>query len=443
MTLLSAFSEYNRKQKLFQQKSKVLLAVSGGLDSVVMTALFHEAKINFAISHCNFNLRGKESEADQLFVKNLAKKYKVRFHTKKFDTGTFAEKEKLSIQEAARKLRYEWFEETRINFNYDLISTAHHLDDSIETFFINLVRGTGIKGLTGIPVRSGKIIRPLLFAGRDQILEFAMIHKLNWREDASNQSDVYLRNKIRHDLIPVLTEIQPGFTKRMGSNLDHLQLASNAYDEFISKIQKQFLLKKAKDQWEIRIKELSRIKEAEQILSALLHSIGITVPGSAILGAGQTGKIFIDGEYRLLIDRGKLKIEKRSRKKSESIKIGKETPGINLDNRHIGLTIKNLAKKLVFPKDSSIQYLDFSKLHFPLELRTWKAGDYFYPLGLGHRKKLSDFLTDKKISRFDKEKCLVFLSGGDIVCILGLGIDDRYKVTGATKKVFEIRNSSV
>ena len=443
MTLLSAFSEYNRKQKLFQQKSKVLLAVSGGLDSVVMTALFHEAKINFAIAHCNFNLRGKESEADQLFVKNLAKKYKVRFHTIKFNTASIADKEKLSIQEAARKLRYNWFEEIRIKFNYDLISTAHHLDDSIETFFINLVRGTGIKGLTGIPVRSGKIIRPLLFAGRDQILEFAMIHTLNWREDASNQSDVYLRNKIRHDLIPVLTEIQPGFTKRMGSNLDHLQLASNAYDEFISKIQKQFLLKKAKDQWEIRIKELSRIKEAEQILSALLHSIGITVPGSAILGAGQTGKIFIDGEYRLLIDRGKLKIEKRSRKKSESIKIGKETPGINLDNRHIGLAIKNLAKKLVFPKDSSIQYLDFSKLHFPLELRTWKAGDYFYPLGLGHRKKLSDFLTDKKISRFDKEKCLVFLSGGDIVCILGLGIDDRYKVTGATKRVIEIRNSSV
>ncbi len=441
MTLVSAFSENNRKQKLFQQKSKVLLAVSGGLDSVVMTALFHEAKINFAIAHCNFNLRGKESDTDQLFVKNLAKKYKVRFHTIKFNTTTFADKEKLSIQEAARKLRYTWFEETRIKFNYDLISTAHHLDDSIETFFINLVRGTGIKGLTGIPVRSGKIIRPLLFAERDKILEFAMMRKLSWREDASNQSDVYLRNKIRHDLIPVLREIQPGITKRMGSNLDHLQLASLAYDEFMIKLQKQFLLKKAKDQWEIRIKELSRMKEAEQMLSALLHSIGITVSGSSILEASQTGKIFIDGEYRLLIDRGKLKIEKRSRKDSGSIKIGKETPEINLDNRHIALAIKNLDKELVFPKDSSIQYLDFSKLHFPLELRAWKAGDYFYPLGLGHKKKLSDFLTDKKISRFDKEKCLVFLSGGDIVCILGLGIDDRFKVSGSTKRVFEIRNS--
>lgn len=320
MTLVSAFSENNRKQKLFQQKSKVLLAVSGGLDSVVMTALFHEAKINFAIAHCNFNLRGKESDTDQLFVKNLAKKYKVRFHTIKFNTTTFADKEKLSIQEAARKLRYTWFEETRIKFNYDLISTAHHLDDSIETFFINLVRGTGIKGLTGIPVRSGKIIRPLLFAERDKILEFAMMRKLSWREDASNQSDVYLRNKIRHDLIPVLREIQPGITKRMGSNLDHLQLASLAYDEFMIKLQKQFLLKKAKDQWEIRIKELSRMKEAEQMLSALLHSIGITVSGSSILEASQTGKIFIDGEYRLLIDRGKLKIEKEAGRIPEASK---------------------------------------------------------------------------------------------------------------------------
>ncbi|MBK7851366.1 MAG: tRNA lysidine(34) synthetase TilS [Bacteroidetes bacterium] len=443
MTLSSAFSENSRKQKLFQQKSKVLLAVSGGLDSVVMAALFHQAKINFAIAHCNFNLRGKESEADQTFVKNLAKKYKVRFHTKKFDTGTFAEKEKLSIQEAARKLRYEWFEETRINFNYDLISTAHHLDDSIETFFINLVRGTGIKGLTGIPVRSGKIIRPLLFAGKDQILEFALMHKLSWREDASNQSDAYLRNKIRHSLIPVLTEIQPGFTKRMGSNLDHLQLASLAYDELIKKLQKQFLLKKAKDQWEIRIKDLSRLKEAEQMLSALLHSIGITISANSILSAGQTGKVFIEGEFRLLLDRGKLKIEKRRGKDKGSIKIRKANQEFSLDNIRIDLAIKSLDAKLNFRQNPSIQYLDLDKLQFPLELRTWEAGDFFYPLGLGHKKKLSDFLTDKKISLFDKEKCRVFLSGGDIVCILGLGIDDRFKVSETTKRVFEIRNSPV
>ncbi|HNQ00564.1 MAG TPA: tRNA lysidine(34) synthetase TilS, partial [Bacteroidia bacterium] len=208
MHFLSAFTAFNKQKKLFNPKSRILLAVSGGLDSVVLAELFYRQNIDFGIAHCNYNLRGKDSVLDEKFVRSLAKKLKVPFHTVSFDTKAISLKNKTGIQETARKLRYNWFDEVRKKFGYEFIATAHQLDDSIETFFINLIRGTGIKGLTGIPSKKGHVIRPLLFAKRKDIEEFAKQQNLTWREDVSNQSDIYLRNSIRHHLLPEFSALE-------------------------------------------------------------------------------------------------------------------------------------------------------------------------------------------------------------------------------------------
>jgi tRNA(Ile)-lysidine synthase len=216
------FVEFLEKEDLLKEDSSVLLAVSGGIDSVVMVDLFHRAKVNFAIAHCNFQLRGKESDNDEKFVEQLAKKYSVTFFSTKFDTKKFGKTNKLSIQEAARKLRYEWFEEICKKHNIDSIATAHHLNDSIETFFINLVRGTGIEGLKGIPIKNGRIIRPLIIFTRKKIEAYAKKKKLKFREDSSNKEDVYLRNKIRHQLIPLLNKLNPKFEAIMEQTMNNL-----------------------------------------------------------------------------------------------------------------------------------------------------------------------------------------------------------------------------
>jgi tRNA(Ile)-lysidine synthase len=231
--MLKSFQSHILKQKLFSQKDKILLTVSGGVDSVLMCELFHLAKINFGIAHCNFQLRGDESNGDEAYVRSLAKKYNVEFHTIKFNTSTFAKKNKLSTQIAARQLRYEWFEKLRTEHHYHFIATAHHQDDSIETFFINIVRGTGISGLHGILPKQGNIIRPMLFTNKEQILKYVKKQKLKYREDSSNASDKYVRNKIRHQIIPLLKELNPGFEKTMENNILHLRDVETIYKNYI------------------------------------------------------------------------------------------------------------------------------------------------------------------------------------------------------------------
>ncbi len=442
MSLLSEFQNFNRQHRLFEKKSKILLAVSGGMDSVAMVELFHQAEISFGIAHCNFNLRGKESEDDQAFVRALSKKYKVPFFTKKFNTKKIANQGQLSIQEAARNLRYNWFEEIRKEKSFDKIATAHQLDDSIETFFINLLRGTGIKGLIGIPTKTGKIIRPLNFCSRAQIFAFVKANEIDWREDSSNETDNYLRNRIRHHLLPVLEELQPAFQNKMSDNFRHLTLASGAYDELIHSMREKFLVRKGNDRVEISIASLAKQKDPGQVLSALLHSQGITnLNSDGILHASSTGKIFDAGNHRILVNRGKLLLEKKKEIPEESLIVTREMKCVQFHKQSISLIMNNIDKEAPFSKKNEIQVLDADKIEFPLVLRPWKSGDFFYPLGMKHRKKLSDYFTDKKISRFDKEKFLVCLSAGNIVCILGLGIDERFKVRNSTKKVLQVKST--
>ncbi len=438
--MLSTFLKFGKDQKLFITENKVLLAVSGGLDSVAMAELFSRAEIPFSIAHCNFSLRGTESDADAEFVKNLAKGYGVKFHSKKFNTESYARKEKVSTQLAARDLRYQWFRELLKEENYQSLATAHHLDDSIETFFINLMRGTGINGLSGIPVKTAEFIRPLSCFTRKEILDFAKKENLKWREDSSNASDDYLRNKIRHKLVPVLNELQPEFNSVMQKNLEHIRQSAALQAEITSSLKKKYLKLTSKDNWKLNLRSLLKEPESKAKLQLILSDLGLKV---AILDnmftSGATGKLFYIGEFSLLKDRGNLLIKKSRDKNPASISLNGTEEEFQYDDMKFFVKTGEFKPGQIISKESGTQQLDAGKLNFPLQLRPWEAGDYFYPLGMRSKKKLSDFLIDAKVNRFEKENCLVLLSGKDIVCILGHRIDERYKITDQTSSIFTIK----
>ena len=438
--MLSTFLKFGKDQKLFITENKVLLAVSGGLDSVAMAELFSKGDIPFSIAHCNFSLRGKESDADAEFVKNLAKGYGVKFHSKKFNTESYARKEKVSTQLAARDLRYQWFRELLKKENYQSLATAHHLDDSIETFFINLMRGTGIKGLSGIPVKTAEFIRPLSCFARKEILDFAKKENLKWREDSSNASDDYLRNRIRHKLIPVLHELLPEFNSVMEKNLENIRQSVALQAEITSALKKKYLKLTSKGSWILNLRSLMKEPESKIKLQLILSDLSIKATKlNSLFTSGDTGKLFYSGEFSLLKDRGNLHIKRLKNKDREAVSLNGSEEEFHYYDLNIHVKTDKFKAGQALSKDPNRQQLDAEKLSFPLKLRQWEAGDYFYPLGMRGRKKLSDFLVDNKVNRFDKENCLVLLSGKDIVCILGHRIDDRYKITDQTKSIFTIK----
>lgn len=437
--MLSEFLLFAHKHKLFPKEGKILLAVSGGLDSIVMTDLFLKAEIKFGIAHCNFGLRAKESDLDEAFVKSLAKKIKVDFHTKKFGTEEYKVKNKISIQVAARDLRYEWFRQLLKKEDYACLATAHHLDDSIETFFINLLRGTGIKGLKGIAVQSPGLIRPLSSFQRGEILSYAKKEKLKWREDSSNSSEDYLRNRIRKHLSPLLLELQSEFPAIMLKNMEHLRQTEIIQQEFANILIKKYLKSKGENKWEVNISLLKKEEETSFKLQLILETLGIKATNiSGILLNEEPGKIFHSGGFRILRDRTNLIIEKKAEASIILESFSGDDEEIQIENLSIRLQNRVNGPEVILSKSHNIQQVDASKLKTPLSLRVWQAGDFFYPLGMKQRKKVSDFLTDNKINRFEKEKCLVLLSGKDIVCILGHRIDDRFKVTDKTKNIYSI-----
>lgn len=433
------FEKFISRNKLFSKQEKILLAVSGGLDSTVMTALFHKCKFNFGIAHCNFKLRGDDADGDEAFVKKLAAKYDVPFYSASFDTKSFAKKNKLSVQEAARNLRFEWMHGLCKNEGYRFLATAHHFDDSVETFFINLLRGTGISGLAGIlPVnKMNNVVRPMLFASRKEIESFARQKKIKFRHDASNDTDAYLRNRIRHHLIPLLLSLNPDFEKVMHRNLDNLHFARNVYESFVSA--------KFHSLWTgDKQKKLHREKiEAEafpfELFTAMVRQMGFNASQAHdIWSSVKTGSQVSSEVFTLTNDRTGIMLSRNEKKDDGLYSIAEgqnETlfPGGRLKTSLLkykpGLELKN--KPFVYA-------LSLESLNFPLVMRKWKAGDAFQPLGMKMKKKISDFLTDRKVSRPDKEKTYVLLSGNDIVCVLGHRIDERYKVTATTKNIYTI-----
>lgn len=397
--MLKEFLGFIKKENLFNNKDKILITVSGGVDSIVMCDLFHKAGFAFGIAHCNFKLRGKESEGDKQFVSALAKKYNAPFHWKSFDTKAYSKKKKISIQMAARDLRYEWMKRLAKDQGYSYISTAHHMDDSIETFFINLLRGTGIAGLQGVPVKLGVIIRPLLFANKKMIRDYAKAEKLNWREDSSNLSDKYLRNNIRHHLIPSLKKLNTGFEKTISKELAYFKDAAEIFKKFIEEKKREIVTEEGKNIL-LSIKKLKDSGHAETILHELLRAYDFTPETTELIAQRMyttAGKKFLSPTYRLIKDRDFLILTpKPSTLKEKDLFIKKDQLEFGHGDLHLEITLITGNLSAVKDKKSSIAYFDLESVVFPLKVRKWKQGDTFHPLGMTGKKSSVISLLIKK-----------------------------------------------
>jgi len=441
--MLQAFKAYIKYSVLFDQADRILLAVSGGVDSVVMVQLFKDAGYNFGIAHVKFGLRGEESDGDETFVKNLADQAGVPYYVKHFDTKKFASNHKISIQMAARDLRYAWFEELVTENGYRFVATAHHLDDQAETFFINLLRGTGISGMHGILPKQGKIIRPLMFTTREKIMSVATELDLEWREDRSNKSRKYLRNKLRLDVLAELYKINPLFSHKLNESITHLRDVETIYNSHIAGVTAD-LVQHTPEGILISIDWVYEYEPHNTYLYELLKPYGFSYPVvKEIVRSLDTfsGKMFYSPTHRLLRDRENFIIQpltdlNTDHFNGEVFYLEKEI--LNIEHP-VCLCIHQTANITDLPMGkASIACLDMDKLTFPLKLRKWEKGDWFMPLGLKGKKKLSDFFINQKFSLADKEKTWLLLSGEDIVWIIGKRIDNRFRITPKTKKAFVI-----
>ena len=418
--------------ELFLKNDKLLLAISGGADSVALALLLKEGGYKFEMAHCNFNLRGEESDADEDFVKILSETLGVHYHTKTFNTNEYASKNKISVQMAARDLRYNWFEELKKETQSDYIVVAHHKDDDIETFFINLIRGSGIKGFLGMKQKRNKIIRPLLLFSRKEIEEYLKNQGQEFRNDSSNTDVKYLRNNIRHHLIPLIKDINPSFSDTFSKEIEYMNEVYNVFNDnfidvkndIVSKMDKGIVIDKQK---------LLSIQNNKIFLREIITPFGFNETDKILESCiASSGKMFCAKSYRLLIDRDKIFVTEFIDDSSDVILISEDT-----DTIRFPIPLKfSISHKSEFNKRKNSVFLDFDKLEFPLKIRRWEEGDYFYPLGLNGRKKLSDYFVDNKFSRFEKEECFLLCSGEDIIWIIGHRMDDRFKITSNTKKVY-------
>lgn len=436
-----AFLNHIAKKKLLVGEDKILLAISGGIDSMVMLHLFQECKFKFSVAHANFQLRDSESEGDENFVKDFCKKNSISFFTKKFETEQYGKTNHLSIQMAARELRYQWFHELLIEYQFDSIATAHHLNDSIETVLLNFVRGSGLEGLDGIASKNGKVIRPLLFATRKEIKNYADENKIEWREDRSNISDDYPRNFIRHRVYPLLKELNPSLERTFSESQEKITGAVELMETGIKQWRGEFE-KKKDDQILLAKKGFEQVKNLESILWNLIKGFGFNFDQCRqIVFAlhGQSGKLFSTSQFELVVDRDHLIISKIKAQLEETLIELNQTEA-TLGNFKLQIEKK---EKVSIKDDPFVAVLDIGKLKFPLKWRKWKSGDFFYPLGMTHKKKLSDFLIDQKISLADKETITVLESGNEIVWVVGQRIDERYKVVDSVTSTIICRLSTV
>ena len=409
--------------------ARVLLAVSGGLDSVVLAHLFSECKIDFEIAHCNFNLRGSESDADAVFVEKLAEKLHVKFHVQNFDTEAYAHDQKVSIQMAARELRYHWFEELCQLHQLPFLATAHHAKDDLETFLINLSRGSGINGLTGINAESDRLVRPLLPFSREEILAYAEANKLAWREDSSNASDKYLRNHLRHHAIPALEEAAPQFLTQFQKSQQHLKETALLLEDYTALLFSQIVTQSFKG-YQFNIQKLKETPNTKAVLYQLLKDFEFTAWDDIYdLLDAQPGKYVATAKHRLIKDRDFLLLTEHQAE-TEEVLWYVDIEKIDLNG--LTLTKENVEKWDHLTKTEAI--FDAEQLNFPLKLRKWEEGDWFYPFGLKGKKKLSKFFKDLKFSTIDKESVWLLCNDQDIIWVVGVRTDDRYKVTPNTSQ---------
>jgi len=433
--MLSRLKNHLSKDLTFLENKKLLLAMSGGIDSMVLAHLFKALRYDICIAHCNFGLRGDESDGDENFVRKFAIENDIKVFVTHFDTKAFASDAKLSVQVAARQLRYTWFEELLQNNTLDYLVTAHHQDDAIETFLINFTRGTGLQGLTGIPQQNGNVIRPLLPFSRDDIESYARENNITWREDSSNASDKYLRNKLRHDIVPVLKTLNPSFGTSFAQTLLSLQQAQSLVDDASFMVYKQ-VVNDLDNQKQINISQLVRLQNYKAYLYQWFSPFGFTAWDDIYnLIDSQSGKYVTAGNFRLSKNRDNLILERIPEVKDEVYKIlqneQKTTNPIGLRLEKVDFFKENSTKNVIFVNNDLIK--------FPLFVRRWKEGDYFYPSGMnGQKKKVSKYFKDEKFSLCDKETTWLLCTENEIIWVIGHRADDRFKVTGNTTQILKI-----
>ena len=434
--MLDLFSKYIDKELAFIKDKKLLVAISGGLDSVVLAHLCAQLQLNISLVHCNFNLRGNESDEDESFVLQLAEDLELEVFVESFETETYAQEHKISIQMAARELRYVWFEELASQLHYDYILTAHHADDNLETFLINLSRGTGLDGLLGIPEKNGKLVRPLLPFSREEIQIFAGKNQIKWREDSSNASTKYLRNKLRHDVIPKLKAVNPQFLQNFSKTQQHLRESKQFLDSISEEIAGKVVDRVDGDVRYFNIEKIKSFNHFKTVLYQLFKDCGFNQWNDIeeLLDA-QTGKHVLSKTHRLLKNREYLvlsNLPEDGRKATLKIFEGDESIETSLGT----LTLEDV--NAMGQSISQIVYVDKDLLKFPLTVRHWEKGDYFYPFGMQGKKKLSKFFKDEKYSALEKEKALVLCSKDNIVWVLNKRLDNRFKVTQDTQNILKI-----
>ncbi len=442
VNFLEQFTTYIEQHELITEQDKVLLAVSGGVDSMVLLELFAQSKYRVGVAHCNFCLRGEESDEDEVVVAERAAMFGIEAFNRRFDTIGEMEQTGDSMEMVARRERYEWFNELCVEHGYTAIAVAHHTDDSIETFFINLFRGTGLKGLTGIKRRMGRVVRPLNFATRKEILEYAVTHKVPYREDSSNRSTKYLRNKIRLGLVPRLKEISPKFTQVMSGNIERLHDAQIFINSCVNKIAED-VVSERDGIYTLDIDKISETLPKDFIIYEILSS-RFGFKGDVIDSLnrahsdGNSGRRVYSKDFVAYVDRNNILITSIEECDSCEVEVAKGASRSYCGNS--ALHFESLVIDLVdnFNLGDNIALLDGDKLKYPLTLRRWREGDSFTPLGMDGHKKVSDFLIDAKVSQPEKERQFVLLSGDDIVWLLGRRIDDNYRITDETESVVKI-----
>jgi tRNA(Ile)-lysidine synthase len=431
--VIEAFREHIVKSFPQMLETPGIIACSGGVDSVVLAHLCADCGVDFGLAHCNFNLRGEDSDEDQRFVGALSDFLGVKYFTESFDTEAYATRYKQSIQMAAREMRYQWFNDLISSQGYTWVLTAHHMDDTLETFLINLSRGTGIEGLTGIPAEADKVLRPLLPFTREQITYYATTSGIAWREDQSNEDTKYLRNKIRHDLVPVLRELHPTFLRNFGKTLKNLTAASTLLSQYTDALKEQ-LFEPYHEGYRISLDLLETYQPVDAYLYELFKTYGFTSWSdiSGLLNA-MSGKEVRSGTHRLIKDRTHLILQEipTSAEEMEERAFTPETGELPL-----GLTIEPVSE--IQEKNNTILYVDKETLNDKLTVRKWQKGDYFYPLGMDGKKKVSKFFKDEKMDAVAKENQWLLCCGDHIVWIIGRRADDRYKITADTKEILKI-----
>lgn len=432
------FRDYIAVQNLIGEDDRILLAISGGVDSVVMANLFKSSGFKAGLAHANFQLRDSASLRDESHVEDLGKSWGMPFHARRFETKEYALRHGISTQMAARELRYQWFDELLQEYGYSKVATAHHQDDLVETVLLNLVRGTGIRGLHGIKPHWGNVIRPMLFANKEQIIRYASDQDLRWMEDESNEQDHYQRNLIRHQVVPVLKKINPQLESSISQTAEIITAIEKVFDDHMARLKERLLTRKASHNY-LPIKSVMAMDAP--LFYQLISEFGFNYHqcrNILMSLGGQSGKLFRSTEYQLNIDRTHLVISERDQQTPQGFEISDSSPH-TWSHEGMTWTLSTFSgKDYGIRNDKDTGAWDRGKLQFPLKMRKWQSGDWFHPLGMNHKKKVSDFMVDCKIPRNLKDRAQVLLSGDQVIWLVGQRIDDRYKVTSNTQTVLEI-----